>query len=104
MFTGLIREIATVKSYQNNILTIKSKHPAKLGDSIAINGVCLTVIKLHSDGFDLELAESSFMFIYCTRAKCKPIKYKSMFTSFSGVSSPRSPVFHMFSLSAKLIG
>jgi len=59
MFTGLIREIATVKSYQNNILTIKSKHPAKLGDSIAINGVCLTVIKLHSDGFDLELADET---------------------------------------------
>ena len=59
MFTGLIREIATVKSYQNNILTIKSKHPAKLGDSIAINGVCLTVIKLHSDGFALELADET---------------------------------------------
>ncbi len=59
MFTGLIREIATVKSYQNNILTIKSKHPAKLGDSIAINGVCLTVIKVNSDGFDLELADET---------------------------------------------
>ncbi len=59
MFTGLIREIATVKSYQNNILTIKSKHDAKLGDSIAINGVCLTVIKVHSDGFDLELADET---------------------------------------------
>ena len=59
MFTGLIREIATVKSYQNNILTIKSKHPAKLGDSIAINGVCLTVINVNSDGFDLELADET---------------------------------------------
>jgi len=59
MFTGLIREIATVKSYQNNILTIQSKHKAKLGDSIAINGVCLTVIKVHSDGFDLELADET---------------------------------------------
>jgi riboflavin synthase len=59
MFTGLIREIATVKSYQNNILTINSIHPAKLGDSIAINGVCLTVIKVHSDGFDLELADET---------------------------------------------
>jgi len=59
MFTGLIREIATVKSYQNNILTIKSKHQAKLGDSIAINGVCLTVIKVNSDGFDLELADET---------------------------------------------
>jgi len=59
MFTGLIREIATVKSYQNNILTIKSKHKAKLGDSIAINGICLTVIKAHDDGFDLELADET---------------------------------------------
>ena len=59
MFTGLIREIATVKSYQNNILTIKSSHPAKLGDSIAINGVCLTVIKVNSDGFNLELADET---------------------------------------------
>jgi len=59
MFTGLIREIATVKSYQNNILTIKSKHQAKIGDSIAINGVCLTVIKVNSDGFDLELADET---------------------------------------------
>ena len=59
MFTGLIREIATVKSYKNNILTIQSKHKAKLGDSIAINGVCLTVIKVNSDGFDLELADET---------------------------------------------
>ena len=59
MFTGLIREIATVKSYKNNILTVQSKHKAKLGDSIAVNGVCLTVIKVNSDGFDLELADET---------------------------------------------
>ena len=59
MFTGLIREIAKVKSYQNNILTISSKHKATLGDSIAINGVCLTVIQVHPDGFDLELADET---------------------------------------------
>jgi len=59
MFTGLIREIATVTRYQNNILTIQSKHKAKLGDSIAVNGVCLTVIKVNSDGFDLELADET---------------------------------------------
>jgi len=59
MFTGLIREIATVKSYSNNILTIQAKHKAGLGDSIAINGICLTVIKVHADGFDLELADET---------------------------------------------
>jgi len=59
MFTGLIREIATVKRYQNNILTIQSQHKAKRGDSIAVNGVCLTVIQVNSDGFDLELADET---------------------------------------------
>ena len=59
MFTGLIREIGTVKNYVNNILTIQSKHPAKLGDSIAINGVCLTVVTVNADGFDLELADET---------------------------------------------
>jgi len=59
MFTGLIREIATVKRYENNILTLQSTHPAKVGDSIAINGVCLTVIAVHDDGFDLELADET---------------------------------------------
>ena len=59
MFTGLIREIATVKSYRNNILSIRSSYRPKLGDSIAVNGVCLTVIRLNSDGFDLELADET---------------------------------------------
>ena len=59
MFTGLIREIGTVKRYHNNILTIQSSHKAKLGDSIAINGVCLTVIRVNPDGFDLELADET---------------------------------------------
>jgi riboflavin synthase len=59
MFTGLIREIASVKNYSNNILTIQSKYQAGLGDSIAINGVCLTVIQVNEDGFDLELADET---------------------------------------------
>ena len=59
MFTGLIREIATVKSYRNNILSIRSSYRPKLGDSIAVNGVCLTVIRLNGDGFDLELADET---------------------------------------------
>jgi len=59
MFTGLIREIGKVKAYRNNILSIQSTHKAKLGDSIAVNGVCLTVIKVNPDGFDLELADET---------------------------------------------
>ena len=59
MFTGLIREIAVVKRYQNNILTVRSSYKAKRGDSIAVNGICLTVIRVNSDGFDLELADET---------------------------------------------
>ncbi|NOQ31743.1 MAG: riboflavin synthase [Helicobacteraceae bacterium] len=59
MFTGLIREIATVKSFEGSKLCIKAKHKAKLGDSIAINGACLTVIDVNSDGFCVELSPES---------------------------------------------
>ena len=59
MFTGLIREIATVKSLAGSKLTIKAKHKAKLGDSIAINGACLTVIDVLNDGFSVELSPES---------------------------------------------
>lgn len=59
MFTGLIREIASVKSLAGSKLTIKAKHKAKLGDSIAINGACLTVIDVLNDGFAVELSPES---------------------------------------------
>ncbi len=59
MFTGLIREIATVKSLSGSTLTIKATHQAKLGDSIAINGACLTVVQVLNDGFAVELSPES---------------------------------------------
>ncbi|SMP87589.1 riboflavin synthase alpha chain [Epsilonproteobacteria bacterium SCGC AD-311-C15] len=59
MFTGLIREIATVKSFAGSTLTIKSSYKSKLGDSIAINGACLTVVKVLPDGFSVELSPES---------------------------------------------
>ena len=59
MFTGLIREIATVKSFSGSELSIKSTHKPELGDSIAINGACLSVIKLFNDGFSVELSPES---------------------------------------------
>jgi len=59
MFTGLIREIATVQSLVGSTLTIKAKHKAKIGDSIAINGACLTVTKVLGDGFAVELSPES---------------------------------------------
>ena len=59
MFTGLIREVATVKSFVGSKLTIKSSYKANLGDSIAINGACLTVVEVNHDGFSVELSPES---------------------------------------------
>ncbi|EQA6082768.1 riboflavin synthase [Campylobacter coli] len=59
MFNGLIREIAKVKSYQNNVLNLKANYRPNLGDSVAVNGACLSVTKLHNDGFELELSHES---------------------------------------------
>jgi len=59
MFTGLIREIATVQSFVNDELTIKADFKPKIGDSIAINGACLTVVKISNNTFSVELSPES---------------------------------------------
>lgn len=51
--------MATVVSLSNNILTLKAQHKPKIGDSIAINGACLTVIKISSGNFSIELSPES---------------------------------------------
>jgi len=56
VFTGLIRELAKVESFTNSFLTLKAKYKPKIGDSIAVNGACLTVVKLTKDGFIVELS------------------------------------------------
>jgi len=62
MFTGLIETICTVKVVRRSggglLLTIdldKIANDSKIGDSIAINGVCLTIAKLEGSlaSFDL---------------------------------------------------
>lgn len=59
MFTGLIREMAEVLSLKSNLLTLKAKYVPKIGDSIAINGACLTVVRVASGTFSVELSPES---------------------------------------------
>jgi len=59
MFNGLIRELGVVESFSNSALKIKAKHRAKIGDSIAVNGACLTVIAFDESSFTLELSPES---------------------------------------------
>lgn len=59
MFTGIIEEIGTVKSISTDKITIncsKVLKDSKLGDSIAVNGVCLTITDITSDGFTADIS------------------------------------------------
>ncbi|MEE1077046.1 MAG: riboflavin synthase [Acutalibacteraceae bacterium] len=58
MFTGIVEEIGKIKAVKNgeksSTLTISAKKVLEntiLGDSIAVNGVCLTVTSMGSDYF-----------------------------------------------------
>lgn len=62
MFTGIIEEVGKVKSihgsgnaYQLAIACHEVLEGTKIGDSIAVNGVCLTVTKLFSDGYEADV-------------------------------------------------
>jgi len=59
MFTGLIREMAEVISFDNQMLSLKAKYRPSIGDSIAVNGVCLTVVKVKDDNFTVEVADET---------------------------------------------
>ena len=56
MFNGLIREIAQVASFSGDLLRLRARYRPALGDSVAVNGACLSVTQLHSDGFSVELS------------------------------------------------
>ena len=51
--------MAKVDSFYNETLTIKSTYRPKIGDSIAINGACLTVVSISDSLFSVELSPES---------------------------------------------
>ena len=66
MFTGLIEEIGTVRRIERGAkgarLTIAANtvlENTKIGDSIATNGVCLTVVALTDDSFSADVMAES---------------------------------------------
>jgi riboflavin synthase len=44
VFTGLVREVGRVTSFEGGRLVVEAATRAALGDSIAVDGVCLTVV------------------------------------------------------------
>lgn len=62
MFTGLIAELGSVQklsrqgnSYQLTVGAKKVLDNLKIGDSVAVNGVCLTVVELGTAGFTADV-------------------------------------------------
>lgn len=62
MFTGIIEEIGHLQSIKRNsssaVLTIladKVLEGTRIGDSIAVNGVCLTVVGMNGNSFDADV-------------------------------------------------
>jgi riboflavin synthase len=67
MFTGIIKEIGSLrritKQGQAMVLTIGAKkilEDVKLGDSIAVNGVCLTVVTFDESSFTVDVMPETF--------------------------------------------
>lgn len=59
MFTGLIVEIGKVKHRIGNTICIAAQLDLKVGGSISVNGVCLTVTKKDSNSFCADLLDET---------------------------------------------
>lgn len=58
MFTGIVEEVGTVKSIGSGRLTVSASvilDGTRLGDSVAVNGACLTVTAADHSSFSVEV-------------------------------------------------
>ena len=59
MFTGIVEEVGTVtqlEGYRMSVGATQVMDGLKLGDSMAVNGACLTVVALGAKGFSVDLS------------------------------------------------
>ena len=59
MFTGITEESGKVLAITGNKISIQANtvlENTKIGDSIAVNGVCLTVTALRNNSFDADVS------------------------------------------------
>ena len=61
MFTGLIQSIGTIKKNNMGVIVdgCKPFTPLKMGDSVSVDGVCLTVSELMNDSFFANISEET---------------------------------------------
>jgi riboflavin synthase len=63
MFTGIIEEIGFIQQITSSNVKVKCKkvlENVKLGDSIALNGVCLTVTQIYENAFMADISPETF--------------------------------------------
>lgn len=62
MFTGIVEELGTVVSRDGERLVVRgsvTSSDAAIGDSLAIDGVCLTVVELQGEQLSFDLSEET---------------------------------------------
>jgi riboflavin synthase len=67
VFTGIVRERARVASFNDGRLVVESATPAEVGDSIALDGVCLTVVEARDGSLAFDVVPE-------TLARAKPFR------------------------------
>ena len=58
VFTGIVRDVGRVVSFDGFRLVVETSVEAALGDSVAVDGICLTVAARHVDGARPESARA----------------------------------------------
>ena len=58
MFTGIVQERARVRPLENGRLVVEARTRAEIGDSVAIDGVCLTVVE-NDGGLEFDVVEET---------------------------------------------
>ena len=62
MFTGIVEEMGIIRGIRKNresaVVSVKAEkvlEDLKIGDSVAVNGVCLTVVEFFPGGFGADV-------------------------------------------------
>lgn len=62
MFTGIVEEVGKIHSIKGEEISIKCKkilEGSKIGDSISVSGVCLTITVINADSLNFQLSEET---------------------------------------------
>ena len=110
MFTGIVEEKGKVRYIQltgeSGILAVKARkvlEGTRIGDSIAVNGVCLTVTSIQPDGFTADVMAETIRRSslgsckMCIRDRCKAL---ALWLSVSALCFPLQtmPNHHLLSI------